>query len=161
MRGARPYGVPPNEFRPPNLYYDHGNARQTFHPPTGLQTAIGYNSIQNRPRGPQSYDNRRQVPPTDPGSTNSQDVRFMDGIRDPHHDEYIFPQVAFGEEQSQWPRHTNAITYELRSLDDGVTHEAPALAVITSAMRGNIQAEKDGEKHEEYSSDQGPHLLDL
>ena len=31
MRGARPQGGPPNDLRPPNLYYDHVNARQTFH----------------------------------------------------------------------------------------------------------------------------------
>ena len=39
MRGARPQGGAPNELRPLNLYYDHGNARQTSHPPAGLQTA--------------------------------------------------------------------------------------------------------------------------
>jgi hypothetical protein len=35
MRRARPQGVPPNELRPLNLYYDHGSAKQTFHPLTG------------------------------------------------------------------------------------------------------------------------------
>ena len=48
MRGARPQGGPLNELRPPNLYYDHGNARQTFHPPTGLQTANSFIPIQGR-----------------------------------------------------------------------------------------------------------------
>ena len=33
-------GGHPNELRPPNLYYDYINARQTFHPPAGLQMAI-------------------------------------------------------------------------------------------------------------------------
>ena len=42
MRGARPQGGFPNELRPPNFYYDHGNARQTFHPPVELQTANVY-----------------------------------------------------------------------------------------------------------------------
>ena len=59
MRGARPQGGPLNEFRTPNLYYDHGNARQTFHPPAGLQTANGYILIQGRQGGPQNVDNRR------------------------------------------------------------------------------------------------------
>ena len=36
MRGARLQAGPRNEFRPPNLYYDHGNAEQTFHPSAGL-----------------------------------------------------------------------------------------------------------------------------
>jgi hypothetical protein len=64
----------------------------------------------------------------------------MDGVTDPHHEKFSLPHVAFGEEQSQWPPHTNAITYELRNLDDGATHEAPTLAVIPRAIRGNIQA---------------------
>jgi hypothetical protein len=53
--------------------------------------------------------------------------------------------LGIEDKQGQWPPHTNAITYELRSLDDGVTYEAPALAVTTRAMKGNIQAEKDVE----------------
>ena len=36
MSGARPQGGRPNDLRPPNLYYDHGNARLTFHRPAGL-----------------------------------------------------------------------------------------------------------------------------
>ena len=71
MRGARPQDGLPNELRPPNLYYDHGNVRQTFHPPAGLQTANGYIPIQGRQGDPQNFDNRRQVPPTDPGPSNS------------------------------------------------------------------------------------------
>ena len=39
-------------------------------------------------------------------------------------------------------------------------HEAPALAVTTRAMRGNIQAEKDVQGQEKYSSE-GPHLSKL
>ena len=48
MRGARPQGGATNELRPPNLYYDHGNVRQTSHPLAGLQTANGYIPIQGR-----------------------------------------------------------------------------------------------------------------
>ena len=69
----------------------------------------------------------------------------MDGITEPHYDESIPFQMGIGDEHDQWPPHTNAITYDLRSLNDGVIHEAPALAVTTRAMRGNIQAEKDVE----------------
>ena len=46
----------------------------------------------------------------------------------------------------------------MRSLDDGVTHEAPALIVTTRAMRGNIKADKDVKGQEEYSSDEDPNL---
>ena len=60
MRRGRPHGGVPNEFRPPNLYYDHGNARQTSHLPAGLQTANGYIPIEGRQGGPPNFDNRRQ-----------------------------------------------------------------------------------------------------
>ena len=46
MRGARPHGEGANDLRPPNLSYNHGNARQTFHPPAGLQTTNGYIHVQ-------------------------------------------------------------------------------------------------------------------
>jgi hypothetical protein len=66
--------VPPNELRLPNLYYDHGNTRQTFHPPIGLQTLNRYIPIQGKPGGPQHLDNRRQAPHVDPDLSNFQDV---------------------------------------------------------------------------------------
>ena len=160
-RGARLQGGPSNDLRPPNLYYDHGNARQTFHPPAGLQTSNGYISIQNRPVDPQPPGNRRQTPPNDPGPSNSQGVRFMDGTVETHTDESFVFQVPSGEEHNQWPPNTNVITYELRRLDDGTTCEAPALAVTTRASGGNLQEDKDVEEQEEYSSDEAPHLSDL
>ena len=110
MRGARSQGGAPNELRPPNLYYNHGNATQTSHPPTGLQTANGYIPIQGRQGGPPNFDNRRKPPPTDPGPSKSQDVRFMDGVVELHHDNTLHLQVEIGGEQGQWPPHTNAIT---------------------------------------------------
>jgi hypothetical protein len=85
----------------------------------------------------------------------------MDGVTEPHHDESIAFQMGVGEEQGQWSPHANTITYELRSSNGEVTHEAPALAVTTRAMRGNIEVEKDVVGHEEYSSDEGPNLSDL
>ena len=98
MRGARSQGGAPNELRPPNLYYNHGNATQTSHPPTGLQTANGYIPIQGRQGGPPNFDNRRKPPPTDPGPSKSQDVRFMDGVVEPHHDNTLHLQVEIGGE---------------------------------------------------------------
>ena len=89
MRGARPQGGAPNELRPPNLYYDHGNSRQTSHAPAGLQRTNGYILIQGRQRGPPYFDNRRQPPPTDPGLSNSQDVKFMDGVVESHHEDAL------------------------------------------------------------------------
>ena len=101
MRGARPQGGPSNELRPANLYYDHRNARQTFHPPAGLQTANGYLPIQNRQRGPPNFNNKRQAPSTDPGPSNFQDVRFMDGVVESHHDDTLPFQMGIGEELGQ------------------------------------------------------------
>jgi hypothetical protein len=130
-----------------------------------------YILIQNRPGGAQQFHNRRQAPPNDPGPSNSQDVRFIDGVTEPHYDESIPFQLGDKGEQVQWPPHTNVITYELRSLHEGVIQkgvihegviqEALALAVTTRAMTGNSQAEKDVEGHKEYSSDEGPNLSDL
>ena len=142
--------------------YDHGNARQIFHLLPGLQTANGYIPIQGRQGGPQNFDNRRQASPTDPGLSNSQDVRFMDGVIESHHDDTLPLQMGIGEEQGQWPPHTNAITYELimRSLDE-VIHEAPTLAVTTRAMRGKTLLEVGVEGQEEYSSDEGRNLSEL
>ena len=93
-RGARPHGGPPNELRPPNLHYDHGNARQTFHPPIGLQTANDYIPIQGRSVGPQPHDTRRTYPPNDLGPSNSQDGRFMDVPTD---DQPFLLRLAHGE----------------------------------------------------------------
>lgn len=63
------------------------NAKPTFHPPAELQTAIEYIPIQGRQGGPQNFNNKRQAPPTDPGPSNSQDVRFIDGVVESHYDE--------------------------------------------------------------------------
>ena len=135
------------------MYCDHDNARQSFHPPAELQTANGYIPIQGRQGGPQNFVNRPQTPPTDPGPSNSQDVRFMDGVVESHHDD-VFPlEMEIGEEQGQWPPHTNAITYELKSLGDEVTHKAPALAVIIRARRGKAPLDVGVEGQEEYSLD--------
>ena len=114
------------------MYYDHGNARQIFHPSARLQTKNGYILIQNRQRGSQNFDNKRQTPPTGPDPSNYQDVKFVDGVVESHHDETFPLQMGIGEEQGQWPLHNNVITYELKSLDYEVIHEASALAVITS-----------------------------
>ena len=65
------------------------------------------------------------------------------------------------EEQGQWPPHTNVITYELKSLGDKVTHEAPALAVTTRARRRKAPLEVGVEGQEEYSSDEAPNLSEL
>ena len=67
------------------------------------------------------------------------------------------------EGQNQWPPHANAITYELRGVYEGTTHEEHALAVSTKAMRGSAPAEDELEGHENYSSDdvEPPHFPDL
>ena len=158
IRGARPQDGAANELRPPNLYY---NARQTFHSLAGLQTTNGYIPIQGRQGGPQNHDNRRQTPPMDPGPSNSQDVRFMDGMVNANCDDMFLLPMDIEEEQSQWPPHTNAITYELKSLGDVVTQEAPALVVITRARKRKVPMEIKIERQEEYSSDEAPNLPEL
>ena len=161
MRGARPQGGPHSELRPPNLYYDHKNARQTFHPRVGLQKANGYIPIQGRLVGPQPHNNKRQGLPNDSGPSNSQDVRFIDVPTDLHPDEYFLLQLAPGEEDNQWPPNANVITHEFRGLDERASQEAHALAVTTGAMRGNLQAEGELEGQEEYTSEEAPHLSEL
>ena len=78
-----------NELKPPNLYYDYGNARQTFHPPLGLQTATGYIPLNSRPPGPQGNDGRMPGPNHDGGEPNTQDVRFM-GVPSEYHNHESF-----------------------------------------------------------------------
>ena len=60
---------------------------------------------------------------------------------DAHCDDMLPLPMGIGEEQSQWPPHTNTITYELRSINDEVVHEALALVVTTRAMRENTPLE--------------------
>lgn len=74
---------------PPNLYYDHGNAKHTFHPPASLHTTNGDIPLHSRLVGPQPNDNRKQGPHKDPGPSNFQDVGFMDVRTDSHPDESI------------------------------------------------------------------------
>ena len=123
--------------------------------------ANGYIPIQDRPVGPHGQDDRRQGPTNDSGPSNSQDVRFMGMPTDPHPDEAFLLQVAPGEEQNQWPPNANMITYELRGFDEESKPQAPALAVTTRVMRGNLQAESEMEGQKECSSDEAPHLSDL
>ena len=62
----------------------------------------------------------------------------------------VFPtQVASTEGQGQWPPHANSITYELRSFEGEVVHEAPALAVTTRAMKDNMPVEIEAEEENE------------
>ena len=85
----------------------------------------------------------------------------MDGVVESHHDDTLPLQMGIGKEQSQWPPHTNAITYELRSLGDEVIHEAPVLAISTRAIRAKTPLEAGVEGQEEYSLDEGPNLFEL
>ena len=80
---------------------------------------------------------------------------------DAHCDDMLPLPMGIGEEQSQWPPHTNTITYELRSLDGEVIHEAPAMAVTTRAMREKTSLEVGIEGQEEYSSDEGLNISEL
>ena len=161
MKGARPQGAVANELRPPHLYYDQRNARQTFHPPARLQTSNGYIPMQNRQVAQLTQDPRRPPPPTDPAPSNSQDVRFMDGSTTPQANEVLPTQVAPTKDQSQWPSHANAITYEFKSFHEEVVLENPGLAVTTRAMRGSMPLENDVEEQEQDPLGEVPHSSDL
>ena len=78
-----------------------------------------------------------------------------------HHDDTLPLQMGIREEQGQWPPHSNAITYELRSLDDEVIHKASALAITTRAIREKTPLDVGVDGQEEYSSDEGPSLSEL
>ena len=65
----------------------------------------------------------------------------MNGVVKSYHDDTLLLQMEIKEEQGQWLLYTNATTYELKSLNDEVIHEAPALAVSTRAMRGKTPLE--------------------
>ena len=97
----------------------------------------------------------------DPGPSNSQDVRFMDGVVDTNCDDMLHFPMGIGEEQSQWPPHTNAITYELRSPEGKVIHKAPALADTTRARRRDAPLEIGIGDQEEYFSDEGLNIPEL
>ena len=126
--------------------------RANLHPPAGLQTAIGYIHVQ-----------RGQVaqPPKDSGSSISQDVRIMDSSTIPVALEVPPTQVAFINGQGRWPPQANSITYELRSLEREVVHEAPALAMTTRIMRSNMSVEVDAEEEEIFFWGDVPYFLDL
>ena len=78
-----------------------------------------------------------------------------------YHEDPLPLQMEIGEQEGQWLPHTNAITYELKSLGDEVIHEAPALAVTTRARRGKAPLEVGVEGQEEYSSDEAPNFSEL
>lgn len=71
MRGARPQNEHSNDLRPPNLYNNHGNNKQTFNPPVGLQTVNIYIPIPSEVWAEHRNDNRKQVSFANPYSSNS------------------------------------------------------------------------------------------
>ena len=163
MQVARPHGTNTNEPRPPNLYYDQTSNRQTFQPPAGVQTNNKYAPNHNGPATQQPAGNGRQVHPHNPSPTNTQDVRFIESTMEPQVNEPPTVQAMPAECQNQWSPHANAITYELKGVYEGTTHEAPALAVTTRAMRVNTLAVNELEGQNEYSSVvvEPPHFPDL
>ena len=113
----------------------------------------GYAPNYNGPAVQQTAGNGRHVPPQNPGPSNTQDVRFMECATEPQVNEPPPVQPMLAEGHNPWPPQVNSITYELRSLDGEVVHEAPALAVTTRAMRGNAPIENELDGQGDYSSD--------
>ena len=136
MKGSRPQNEGTNELKPSNFYYN-GNANL---PVQGGQVA---------------------QPPRQMDPSTSQDVRFMDVSTIPVALEVSPTQVNFTDGQGQCPPHANSISYELRSLEGEVVHEAPALAVTTRAMRGNVPIEVEEEEDEENPLGEVPYFSDL
>ena len=125
MKGSRPQNEGTNDLKPSNFYYNSSN---TNIPVQGGQVT---------------------QPPKLMGPSTSQDVRCMDVSTNPVAFEVSPTQVTSTDGQVQCPPHANSISYELRSLEREVVHEAPALAVTTRAMRGNVPIEVEAEEDEE------------
>ena len=87
MQGMRPQGANTNELVQSNIYYDQMNPRQQFQPPAGGQTNNGYARNHDGLVNQQPAGNGRQVPPHNPGPSNTHDVRFMEGNMEPHANE--------------------------------------------------------------------------
>lgn len=79
---------------------------------------------------------------------------------DSHPNDSFLLQLEPGQEENQWPPDANVITHKLRGVERA-SQEAPALALITKAMRGNLQAEREMKGQKEYSSDEALHLFEL
>jgi hypothetical protein len=84
----------------------------------------------------------------------------MDDVLEATCDDMLPLPMRIGEEQNQWPPHTNAITYELRK-GKGVVEETPALAVTTRARRGDAPLEVGIGEQGNYSSDEELNLSEL
>ena len=70
-------------------------------------------------------------------------------------------QVTSTDGQDQCSPHANSISYKLRNLEGEVVHEAPTLAVITRAMRGNMPIKVGVKEDDENSMGDVPNFLDL
>ena len=93
--------------------------------------------------------------PREMGPSTSQDVRFMDASTIPVNLEVLT------NGQGPCPPHANSILYEFKGLKEEVVHKAPALAVITRAMRGNAPLEVEEEEEEENPLREIPYFSDL
>ena len=108
------------------------------------------------------YDDNTNLPgqvtqsPKQMGPSTSQDVRFMNSSTVP-----VNLEMSANGQGPCLP-HANSISYELKSLKEEIMHKAPALAVITRAMRGNAPLEVEEEEEEEENPSGGiPYFLDL
>ena len=100
-------------------------------------------------------------PPRQMDPSTSQDVGFMESSTIHVALEVSPIQVAPTDGQGQRPPHANSITYELRSLEKEVVHEAPTLAVTTRVMRDNMPIEVEVEEEEENSLGDVLYFFDL
>ena len=165
MRGERgQHGGNQNELKPPNIYYDHGNARETFHPPAGLQTAVGYIPINLRPTAPPANEGNVAGPSNVGRQPATQDVRFMGTPEEyPGEEQCTYgprPEVIIGSmhpEGNTWLPNVNVMTHELRNPE--VMHLA--LAVVARAMKGKQTVEEEGSEGEGSSLEEPPPLSDL
>lgn len=93
------------------MYYNFGNARQTFHLPAGLQMAIGYITLHHRPPVAQALENKPLAPNEALGLANTQDVNSWMQLQ---YDKTFQPNIASTSGESPWPSDAYVVTHRLR-----------------------------------------------
>lgn len=96
-------------------------------------------------------------PSNEAGQPNTQDVMFMSAPLEYQHNESFIPDSNLEGEGVLWPPNANVSTHELMETRVIVGSVAPALAIMTRAMRGNRKLERETVVQEECSSKDPPH----
>ena len=88
------------------------NLRQQYQPPAVSQANNGYAPNHNGSANQQPAGNGKQVPPHNPGPSNTRDARYMEGNAKPQANEPSTSQVMpIKCQNQQWSPNANAISY--------------------------------------------------